>query len=316
MGMKLTDLQINLAPKLEPIKTNDATSIQQPVPTLVNGASAQLKTQIGQTILRTNLNEVLDKFESFKAEIQDSIKDVKLLTEDFKYSGSYENNLRKYSDRSYSNIANRSNNSSSLQTDLFMAAIWEQRHQPELKEKLIDADLKLSDIEKYLDKKLTMCIDEKWLQGRADYIKAFLDDKSGAKAVNELLVEKHSNNNWLLYSASDHYFISESRDILGREVHKSFDQTKDVIELLLNHDAISKKNQQKLSQTLCKTFIEKALSGDMLWNSHSKEYLQEQRSFRDHMIAEVAQNSLSIQGLPINFIKTLNSEDFLSKFIY
>jgi hypothetical protein len=315
MGMKLTDLQINLAPKLEPIKTNDATSIQQPVPTLVNGASAQLKTQIGQTILRTNLNEVLDKFESFKAEIQDSIKDVKLLTEDFKYSGSYENNLRKYSDRSYSNIANRSNNSSSLKTDLFMAAIWEQRHQPELQEKLIDADLKLSDIEKYLDTKLAVCIEEQWLQGKADYIKAFLDDKSGAKVLNELLLERHSNDQWLFRNISGHYFISESREVLGHEVHKSFDQAKDVIELLLNHGAISRKNQQKLSQTLCETFIEIALSGDLLHNSRSKENFQEQRSFRDHMIAEVTQNSLGIQGLAINFIKTLNSEDFLLYFI-
>jgi hypothetical protein len=316
MVIRATDVKINLDPNLKPTKTIDAsTPIKQPVPTSVTGASV-LETQIGQTIVRTNLNEILDNLDSFTAEIKHSIKDAKLLTEDFKYSNTYENRLREYSGRSYSNIANRIDNSSSLQTDLFMAAIWEQRHQPELKEKLIDTGLKLSDIEKYLDKKLTMCIDEQWLQGRADYIKAFLDDKSGAKAVNELLVEKHSNNNWLLYSASDHYFISESRDILGREVHKSFDQTKDVIELLLNHDAISKKNQQKLSQTLCKTFIEKALSGDMLWNSHSKEYLQEQRSFRDHMITEVAQNSLSIQGLPINFIKTLNSEDFLSKFIY
>lgn len=316
MVIRATDVKINLDPNLKPTKTIDAsTPIKQPVPTSVTGASL-LETQIGQTIVRTNLNEILDNLDSFTAEIKHSIKDAKLLTEDFKYSNTYENRLREYSGRSYSNIANRIDNSSSLKTDLFMAAIWEQRHQPELKEKLIDAGLKLSDIEKYLDKKLTMCIDEQWLQGRADYIKAFLDDKSGAKVLNELLLEKHSTNNWLFYSASDHYFISESRDILGREVHKSFDQTKDVIELLLNHEAISKKNQQKLSQTLCKTFIEKALSGDMLWNSHSKEYLQEQRSFRDHMITEVAQNSLSIQGLPINFIKTLNSEDFLSKFIH
>ena len=315
MVIRATDVKINLDPNLKPTKTIDASTPIKPVPTSVTGASV-LETQIGQTIVRTNLNEILDNLDSFTAEIKHSIKDAKLLTEDFKYSNTYENRLREYSGRSYSNIANRIDNSSSLKTDLFMAAIWEQRHQPELKEKLIDAGLKLSDIEKYLEKKLTMCIDEQWLQGRADYLKAFLDDKSGAKAVNELLVEKHSNDTWLFHSASDHYFISESREVLGCEVHKSFDQTKDVIELLLNHDAISKKNQQKLSQTLCKTFIEKALSGNMLRICHSKKYLQKQRSFRDHMITEVAQNSLSIQGLPINFIKTLNSEDFLSKFIY
>ena len=321
MGMKLTALKTNLNPKLEPIKTNnDATSIKQPVQTLINGASVQFETQIGQTILRANssknLSEVLDKLDSFTAEIQDSIKDVKLLTKDFKYSNCYDHNLRKCSGRLYSNIANRIDNSSSLQTDLFMAAIWEQRQNPELKEKLIGADLKLSDIEKYLGAKLAVCLSEQWLQGRADYLQAFLDNRSGAIAVNELLVEKYSNNSWLFRNISGQYFTSESRDVVGYDVDKSYDQAKAVIELLLTHDAISVKNQRKLSQTLNMLFVDKAISGKDLWEVYSKKYLQLERSFRDYMIDGVTENSLNIKGLSIDFLKTLNSEDFLSKFIH
>jgi len=315
MSIRTTDLQINPNITIKPVINSEVTSIKQPVPTPATGASV-LENQIGQTILRSNLSEILDNLDSFKAEIKHSIKDAKLLTENFKYSNTYEDRLRKYSGRQYRNIANRIDNSSSLKADLFMAALWEQRQQPELKEKLIDAGIKISDLEKYLEKKLTMCIDERWLQGRADYIKAFLDDKAGAKIVNDLLLERHSNNSWLSYSAADHYFISESREVLGREVHKSFDQTQKVIELLLNHNAVSDKNKHKFLQTLTNSFVEKALYGDFLYNCDSKEYLQEQRNFRNHMITEVKQNSLNIQGLPVDFIKTLNSEDFLSHFIH
>ncbi len=316
MVIRATDVKINLDPNLKPTKTIDAsTPIKQPVPTSVTGASV-LETQIGQTIVRTNLNEILDNLDSFTAEIKHSINDAKLLSEDFKYRGIYKKCLSEYSGRSYSNIANRIDNSSSLKTDLFMAAIWEQRHQPELTKKLTTAGLKLSDIEKYLNQKLTLCIEETWLQERANYMKAFLDDKSGAKVVNELLLEQHCTNNWLFSSTGHDYFIFQNQEALGKKVHKSFDQAKDVIELLLNHDAVSTKNQQKLSQILYKVFTGKALLGDRLMDCHiEKENLQEQRSFRDYIIAKVTQNNLNIQGLPINFIKTLNSEDFLLDFI-
>lgn len=316
MGIRTTDLQINLSPTLKPVINSGVTPTEKPVISAEANSASVFETQIGQTILRSNLSEILDNLDSFKAKIKHSIEDAKLLTGNFKYSNTYESRLREYSGRQYSNIANRIDNSSSLKTDLFMAALWEQRQQPELKEKLVDAGIKISDLEKYLEQKLSMCIDERWLQGRNDYIKAFLDDKSGVKIVNELLLERNSDKSWLSYSAADHYFISESREVLGPGVHKSFDQTQKVIELLLKHNAVSDKNKYKFLQTLTNSFVEKALYGDFLYNCDSKEYLQQQRNFRDHMIAEVRQNNLNIQGLPVDFIKTLNSENFLSKFIY
>ncbi|NBV99330.1 MAG: hypothetical protein EBR67_07465, partial [Proteobacteria bacterium] len=308
---------INLTRHPDSLKSNKTTTtastpIQQPAP--LESAGSVLQTQIGQTIIRTNLSEILDNLDSFTAEIKHSIKDAKLLAGN-NFNGDYEGCLRKYTGRLYSNIANRIDNSSSLKTDLFMAAIWEQRHQPELKEKLIEASIKLSDIEKYLDKKLRMSINETWLQGRAEYIKAFLDDKSGAKVVNELLLERHNNNKWFFYNATGHYFISESREFSGYNVHQSFDQTKNVLALLLNHNAISEKNQEKLSKTLGQTFLEKALDGDWMLYHFSKKYLQEERRFWDHMVTRVRENNLKLDGLPVDFIKVLNSENFLSEFI-
>jgi hypothetical protein len=277
-----------------------------------------LETQIGQTIVSKNLNEVLDKLDSFTAEIKHSIKDVKLLTNNF-HSNYDQRLLSQYTGGSYNNIATRIDNTSSLETDLFMAAIWEQRHQDALQNNLNKAGIKLSDIEKYLDIKLRLCIEKQSLQGRDDYMKAFLEDKAGARAVNELLLEQHGTDKCLFGHASRDYYISKRGEFLEREVHQSFNQAKDIIELLLNHDNILQKNKQTLLKTLCATFTEEALNGCLLYDLDDwscKEDLQKERRFRDHMISKVQNNSLEVDGFSVDFPKVLNSKDFLSHYIY
>jgi len=90
MGIRTTDFQINPSLTLKPVQSSKVTPTEEPVISAEANSASVFETQIGQTILRSNLSEILDNLDSFKAKIKHSIEDAKLLTGNFKYSNTYE----------------------------------------------------------------------------------------------------------------------------------------------------------------------------------------------------------------------------------
>ena len=320
---RLNIIQTTTTSTINKAKTNNVENNTANTDIKLNNSipNQDLNSQIGLTRTKQRMLDVVSMVETYAKDMKSTILDTKYLTEGFKYGNSYFDRMRdivtkkKANGNANLNIAQRIDKSSSLNTDLFMAELYQFKDSPEVKEELTRHGIVMDDIEQSLAYKFKMCIDENWFEGRKDYMEYFLSSDAGAKAVDDLLLSKHAKGWWVMGDISGDYTINQRRKHGHPDIHKSFGETQEVASLLFTSDKISKKNKKVLLDNIRNLFVVKALCGDLLYHSTEHDWLKQERDFQKIHFNTVSKNNIDINGFDIDFKKQINSSDFFENHV-
>ena len=139
---RLNIIQTTTTSTINKAKTNNVENNTANTDIKLNNSipNQDLNSQIGLTRTKQRMLDVVSMVETYAKDMKSTILDTKYLTEGFKYGNSYFDRMRdivtkkKANGNANLNIAQRIDKSSSLNTDLFMAELYQFKDSPEVKE--------------------------------------------------------------------------------------------------------------------------------------------------------------------------------------